>query len=151
MHQSSPASSGASLPAAGFSAGSVQELPAVVSRAAMTSPPDDLERLLAEAPFVRELARQLVVDDPDEVVQETWLRALEQRRRSVDRPRSWLARIVRNIASNRRRAGRTHAMHQSRSGAIAGGCGVRTAFGATRRRARAGARTARRRPAWGRG
>jgi RNA polymerase sigma factor (sigma-70 family) len=114
MHQSSPSSSGASVPAAGFSAGSVQELPAVVSRAAMTSPPDDLERLLAEAPFVRDLARQLVVDDPDEVVQETWLRALEQRRRGVDRPRSWLARIVRNIASNRRRGdGRRRRRHDA--------------------------------------
>lgn len=67
---------------------------------------DELDRLLREAPFVRSLARQLVHEDPDEVVQQTWLRALERRGQRVDEPRSWLARIVRNVASNLRRGDR---------------------------------------------
>ncbi len=63
----------------------------------------DLQRLLAEESFVRELAQQLVVGDADEVVQQTWLRAVQQGGRGIERPRHWLARVVRNLAANLRR------------------------------------------------
>jgi len=60
----------------------------------------DADALLAHGEFVRALARKLVFDDDraDDVVQETWLAALEH---APDRPRSlraWLARVARNIA-----------------------------------------------------
>lgn len=45
----------------------------------MTSRQIELERLLAEEPFVRALARSLVSGEADDVVQQTWLRALERR------------------------------------------------------------------------
>ncbi|HEX5052754.1 MAG TPA: sigma-70 family RNA polymerase sigma factor [Planctomycetota bacterium] len=75
-------------------------------------PVDDLQRLLAEAPFVRALARQLVVGDADEVVQQTWLLAIEQGGQRIDRPRSWLARIARNVAANLRRGDRRRERRQ---------------------------------------
>ena len=62
----------------------------------------DLQRLLAEEPFVRSLARNLVAD-PDDVVQQTWLQALQQGGRRIEQPRSWLRRIVYNVAANLRR------------------------------------------------
>src|SRR5262245_16316286 len=71
-----------------------------------THPERDLQRLLVEEPFVRTLARQLVVGDADEVVQQTWLRALQQGSRDIERPRHWLSRIVRNVAANLRRGDR---------------------------------------------
>src|SRR5262249_32487315 len=78
-----------------------------VSMALMQLPPDtDLQRLLAEEPFVRALAQQLVVGDADEVVQQTWLRVLQQGGRGVERPRFWLLRIVRNVAADLRRSDR---------------------------------------------
>ena len=64
---------------------------------------DDIQRLLAEEPFVRALAQHLVVDDADEVVQQTYLRALQHDGNGVHEPRNWLARIVRNVAANLRR------------------------------------------------
>jgi RNA polymerase sigma factor (sigma-70 family) len=74
----------------------------------MPSPPaDPWPRLFAEEPFVRELARALVGGDPDDVVQQTFLRALGAPRADLRQPRAWLARIVRTVASNLRRdAGR---------------------------------------------
>lgn len=57
-----------------------------------------LERLLAEEPFVRQLARDLV-GDADEIAQETWLRVAERRGR-VEQPRPWLRRVMRNVAAN---------------------------------------------------
>jgi RNA polymerase sigma factor (sigma-70 family) len=68
-------------------------------------PPKDLEQLLAWEPFVRGLARALVADDADEVVQQTWLQALDSRG-TVREPRSWLARVVHNAARNLRRSRR---------------------------------------------
>lgn len=90
----------------------------------MTPPNDperDLERLLREEPFVRGLARELCVSggaDPEEVAQQAWVQALEHGGRQVDKPRSWLARIVRNVASNLARGERRR---RSREAAVAGG------------------------------
>lgn len=41
--------------------------------------PDELQRLLAEEPFVRALAKSLVADEADDVVQQAWVRAMAQR------------------------------------------------------------------------
>ncbi|MEO6595822.1 MAG: sigma-70 family RNA polymerase sigma factor [Planctomycetota bacterium] len=69
----------------------------------MTSVRNDVQRLLDEEPFVRSLARSLVSGDADDIVQQTFLRALEQDRVSVLQPRRWLARIVQNLATDERR------------------------------------------------
>jgi RNA polymerase sigma-70 factor (ECF subfamily) len=57
------------------------------------------EQLLAEAGWVRRLARRLVLDQAaaDDVVQETWLRALEREADAPNRLRPWLGGIIRNI------------------------------------------------------
>ncbi|MCR9248142.1 MAG: sigma-70 family RNA polymerase sigma factor [bacterium] len=73
----------------------------------MTSEPETaLERLLAEAPHVRALARTLVAGDAEDVIQETWMLAAKHGGDGVEEPRSWLSRIARNVAHNLRR-GRT--------------------------------------------
>ncbi|MGB3970036.1 MAG: sigma-70 family RNA polymerase sigma factor, partial [Planctomycetota bacterium] len=69
----------------------------------MTTKPDDLQRLLAEEPFVRALAHSLVADEADDVVQQAFLRALEHRPRNLVQPRGWLARVVRNLGADQRR------------------------------------------------
>ncbi len=70
----------------------VQELPRAVSLSPMTeNPPDSLQRLLDEAPFVRLLARDLLASEQDEVVQQTWLQAVRHGGAGIDVPRSWLA------------------------------------------------------------
>ena len=77
----------------------------------VTTPPSEgLQRLLDEGRFVCMLARTLVADEADEVVQQTWLRAIQHGGDDVAEPRSWLARIVRNVATNVRcrRARRRH-------------------------------------------
>ena len=63
------------------------------------------ESLLAYEPFVYAVARGLLSSEAeaDDVVQETWVRALRQRRGSVAAPKSWLARVVRNLVKDRRR------------------------------------------------
>ena len=65
----------------------------------------DLERLLAEEPFIRALARKLV-EDPDDVVQEAYLSALQRPGTAWASPRHWLARVVGNAARDRWRTKR---------------------------------------------
>ncbi|MBK8101003.1 MAG: sigma-70 family RNA polymerase sigma factor [Planctomycetes bacterium] len=72
----------------------------------MTEPTAHLPRLLAEEPFVRALASELLAGDPDEIVQQTWLRALEATPAHLQQPRSWLLRVMRNLAHNLRRGER---------------------------------------------
>jgi RNA polymerase sigma-70 factor (ECF subfamily) len=69
----------------------------------MTWDPDTFQK---ESAFVRALARDLVVGaaDVDDLVQETWLRALLRPARAGFSPRAWLAGLVRNVARERRRA-----------------------------------------------
>jgi RNA polymerase sigma-70 factor (ECF subfamily) len=66
----------------------------------VSSPPNDPERFLAHGTFVRALARHLVrgAARADDVVQETWLAALEHPPRTDEAPRSWLAKVLRNFA-----------------------------------------------------
>jgi len=71
--------------------------------------PIAMERLLAERAWVEALARRLVVDDAtaDDVVQQTWIAALERPPRDAGALRGWLSRVVRNAAGeSRRRASR---------------------------------------------
>jgi RNA polymerase sigma factor (sigma-70 family) len=69
-------------------------------------PAHDLQRLLANEPYVRSLAHALFAADADDVAQQTWLFALQHGGADVGRPRHWLARIVRNAAANLRRGDR---------------------------------------------
>jgi len=66
------------------------------------------EALLQHRDFLRGLARGLLADDAgvDDVLQEAYVRALERPPRSEDALRSWLARVVRNLALNRLRGER---------------------------------------------
>ncbi len=75
----------------------------------------DAELLVEHRSFMRELARRLVMDDhrAEDVVQETCLAALRRPPRA-ETLRPWLARVVRNIALNSRRAeGRRDARERS--------------------------------------
>jgi RNA polymerase sigma-70 factor (ECF subfamily) len=78
----------------------------------MTVDPE-LARLLANSLFVRSVARGLLSRDQDleEVVQETWLAALRAPPRSP-RSRSWLRRVVRNLASNLHRGAERRARRE---------------------------------------
>lgn len=76
------------------------------------NPPESLQRLLQEARFVRLLARELLADEADEVVQRTWLAAVRHGGEGVTEPRSWLARIVRNVAQNLRRGRHRRQRHE---------------------------------------
>ncbi len=65
-----------------------------------------LRGLLAEARWLESLARALVAD-PDEardLVQEVWTTAAERAPAHVEHPRAWLATVLRNLVSVRRRA-----------------------------------------------
>ncbi|HVS18215.1 MAG TPA: sigma-70 family RNA polymerase sigma factor [Planctomycetota bacterium] len=63
--------------------------------------PFDAHHLLAHEPFVRRIAQSLLhdCDEAEDIVQETWLAALE-RPPTLDRPvRPWLARVAANLAT----------------------------------------------------
>ncbi|MBI5432597.1 MAG: sigma-70 family RNA polymerase sigma factor [Planctomycetes bacterium] len=81
------------------------------------SRPLDPEALLAEAAWVRALARSLVRgDEVDDLVQDTWTAALE-RRPDVETAgglRAWLGRVTRNLAIDRRRVASAQAWHAKR-------------------------------------
>ena len=93
------------MPARGVAPARIRNLPVQKTKIAVSipmmnrAPDDDLQLLFAEDPFLRALAQQLVVSDADEVVQQTWLQALQQSRADIEQPRSWLTRIARNVAA----------------------------------------------------
>src|SRR5689334_11275871 len=64
-----------------------------------------IDDLLAHAGWANELAAALVSDPAtrDDLVQETWLAALKHPPRDEGSPRAWLARVMTNLARNRRR------------------------------------------------
>ncbi len=75
----------------------------------MTTPTlPDPARLLAHRAFVRHVVRRLVRDDAtaDDVVQETWVRALRSPPRMGRALRGWLARVGKNVALDRLRSER---------------------------------------------
>ena len=63
-------------------------------------PPLHPESLLEHGPRLRALARRLVHDEhaADDLVQETWVRAVERGPASGATPWQWLARVLRNLA-----------------------------------------------------
>jgi RNA polymerase sigma-70 factor (ECF subfamily) len=67
--------------------------------------PADVDEALAQAGWVQRLARKLALDDDaaEDVVQKTWLAALIHLPAESGRRRPWLARVVRNFASEDRR------------------------------------------------
>ncbi|MCB9914166.1 MAG: sigma-70 family RNA polymerase sigma factor [Planctomycetes bacterium] len=74
----------------------------------LSEPRRPLDELLEHQDFLRRLAGSLVRDPAgaDDLVQETWRVALEKRPRGLASPRGWLARVMRNLASERRRGQR---------------------------------------------
>lgn len=80
----------------------------------MTSIPYHSRDLLAQAAWMRDLARSLLADPAaaEDVVQEAWIAALEHPP-LADRPlEPWLARVVRNFAWKRRRAEARRSVHE---------------------------------------
>ena len=61
------------------------------------------EELLSHQAFLRRLARALVGDEADDLVQDVWTRALERPPADRRALRGWMARVARNLAANRRR------------------------------------------------
>ncbi|TAH39395.1 MAG: sigma-70 family RNA polymerase sigma factor [Planctomycetota bacterium] len=66
-------------------------------------PPLQVEELLAESGWLRRLALRLVGDggEADDLVQETWMRALERPPRDQRSPRGWLGQVARSLAVER--------------------------------------------------
>ncbi|MEW6744902.1 MAG: sigma factor [Planctomycetota bacterium] len=66
---------------------------------ASSAPPSDIDSLLRHASWLRALARSLLMDAEraEDVVQQTWLVALEHPPRSHRNLRAWLGAIARNI------------------------------------------------------
>lgn len=73
------------------------------------------EALLAHAGWLRTLAASLVADSAtaDDLVQDTWLAALEHPPRADGPIEPWLARVLRNFALKRRRGESRRAVHES--------------------------------------
>ena len=69
------------------------------------------DELLAQSAWMRSLACALVGAEADDLVQETWLRALTNAPATVRDPRAWLARVMRNAA---RMKGRTATRRRER-------------------------------------
>jgi RNA polymerase sigma-70 factor (ECF subfamily) len=86
----------------------------------MASEPDprpDAADLLAEAGFLRRLATELVAlpHDADDLVQETWVRALEHAPQRSTSLRGWLSVVARNLAFNSSRGQRRRDEHERRA------------------------------------
>ncbi|MFN0244905.1 MAG: sigma-70 family RNA polymerase sigma factor [Planctomycetota bacterium] len=80
-----------------------------------TAEPVRIEELLAHASWLRRLAASLVRDNAaaDDLVQDTWMAALEHPPHGDAPVRPWLARIARNLALNRRRGDARRADRES--------------------------------------
>lgn len=76
----------------------------------------EVTRWLEHGPWVRALAARLVGggDGPEDLVQDTWVAALEARPREVRSVRAWLSGVTRHLASRRRRDARTRERHETR-------------------------------------
>jgi RNA polymerase sigma factor (sigma-70 family) len=75
----------------------------------------EIEELLGQAGWLRRLAAGLVADPQaaDDLVQETWIAALRSPPEAGRAPRPWLARVLGNLASNRRRDERRRREHEA--------------------------------------
>jgi len=79
----------------------------------------DLDRLLAQAGWLRGLARRLVADPEaaEDVVQDTWVSALRSRLEGNVGARSWLARVAGRLARWRQRSDQAR-RRRERSGGL---------------------------------
>ena len=75
------------------------------------------ETLLTHQDFVRGLVRSLLrgAEGEDDVVQNTWMRALTSPRRDTDSGRQWLARVARNMARDYQRGRTRRTSHERRA------------------------------------
>ena len=92
----------------------------------MQPTPITAQDLLAHEAFVRSLARSLVAHEEDvrDLVQETWVRALSSRAHKLANPRAWLARVVRNLASDQHRRTANRRAHEGAVAAAEQGASV---------------------------
>jgi RNA polymerase sigma-70 factor (ECF subfamily) len=90
-----------------------------MDRVPSTEPPSAAatEQLLAHTEWLRRVARALTTnaEDADDVVQQTWLAAIERPPAHAGNLRGWLATLARNLVRSRRRSreretARTHAL-----------------------------------------
>ncbi len=74
----------------------------------------DVHTLLAHSRFLRGLARDLLHDEhlAEDVVQETWLRAMRTGPSKPNSMRAWLATVTRNLARDRGRAERARRLRE---------------------------------------
>lgn len=81
--------------------------------------PHHIDDLLSHSRWVRRLAKSLLFDQAhvDDVVQQTWVVALQQGPRQPEKMRAWLAGVVRNLA---RRQGRSDGRRVRREQAVSG-------------------------------
>jgi DNA-directed RNA polymerase specialized sigma24 family protein len=63
-----------------------------------------IEALLEHADWLGQLARKLVGPDAEDVVQETWIRAMHSPADPARSPRPWLAKVLHNTSRMRWRA-----------------------------------------------
>ena len=84
----------------------------------MSKPVETADLLLQHAEFLRRLAGSLVRDSAraNDLVQETWLAALRRPAATIERPRAWLARVMRRLAG---RGSREEARRSAREQAVA--------------------------------
>ena len=75
------------------------------------------EALLTHQDFVRALVRSLLrgAEGEDDVVQDTWLRALANPPRDAARGRQWLARVAQNMVRDHQRGRRRRSIHERRA------------------------------------
>ena len=92
----------------------------------------DPESLLAHGDFIRSLARRLVLDEQsaDDVVQQTWLAAIEHPPRDSRSLPGWLSTVARNFAFMAQRGDRKVSMTEICVGI---GSAVRKGFTWTKR------------------
>src|SRR5262245_1227852 len=83
----------------------------------------DMQLLLAHSAWIRALARRLVGEGAgaDDLVQETWLAALERPPAAVRSERGWLAGVLANLARENRRGEARLRMRERRVAAGAEG------------------------------
>src|SRR5262245_996208 len=64
-----------------------------------------IDELLAHSAWVRRVAASLVREDADDIIQSTWLAALERPPAADTNLAGWLATVARNLVRNRARGG----------------------------------------------
>ena len=82
------------------------------------SPPQSIDELLAQAPWIRGLALRLARDEAaaDDLVQDAWVLALRRPPRHVSQARGWFTRVLTNLARQRRRSEGRRRAREERAG-----------------------------------